>query len=218
MAEIKDVYRYGEFVGKEVKISLDKAMWGDDLIPVIDASAHDVKPSHASMVKQMKEKIAHLTKLLEDERKNSSALLEHLENNFIPLPDGVTSVDDVNNLIIEWNGSKDMHPVLKQDGDVILLPKGCWVVYGDGLKGELKPDWEKAPKEYSWWAVDSNGVSYWYRMKPRLSDETLVPQWYLNERDEGEKVGAPAIKDREGFDMEGIDWKKTLMKRPGWRE
>lgn len=43
---------------------------------------------------------------------------------------------------------------------------------------ENKPDWSKAPEWAKWWAIDSDGVAYWYEMKPypkSTGDWTGVP-------------------------------------------
>lgn len=68
-------------------------------------------------------------------------------------------------------------------------------------------DWNKAPDWSNYWAVDSDGKAYWYRVKPtQMSIVWAIP--YSCE----DTTSAPK------FEYSG-DWKKSLTERPvNWRE
>jgi hypothetical protein len=71
------------------------------------------------------------------------------------------------------------------------------------LKGESKGlgDWDNAPEEAMYFAVDSNGEGWHYRAKPHMGQVSWIPK-------KGEFIdGDPII-----FKVD--DWTKTLEKRP----
>lgn len=227
MAELEKFDRYGEIIGKEFKIEIDggDAKWtfspklkrvGDEI--VIEDSVDEVLSKHATLGNALKEnavlkaKVRKLEHELEVEKNICKALTEVVEKGYLPLPEGVTPVDGMSGVKIEWNGSFECFPVLTQDSDIIILPKGTTVCWGE-IKG-INPDWSKAPKGFNWWAADGDGKCHWYRHKPVIMGEFLKQQWYLATGDyaEGAKL------DYVIRDMSGYQWNETLTKRPGWRE
>ena len=70
-------------------------------------------------------------------------------------------------------------------------------------------NWDKAPDWAKWWAVDSNGVAFFYDVKPKI-DENY--SWWNNE-------GVSYRDDNsETYKISGIDWRQTLTRRPAHSE
>lgn len=63
-------------------------------------------------------------------------------------------------------------------------------------------DWKKAPKWANWWAMDANGVCYFYEEKPFIDE--LYNWWNC--------YGNNWI-DLNSEKFSGIDWKKSLTCR-----
>ncbi len=67
------------------------------------------------------------------------------------------------------------------------------------MKIELKPNWDNAPDWANYWAVDGDGVAWWYEIKPQH-----------NEGDNG-WIGDGVLS---GADSTCESWKETLQPRP----
>lgn len=59
-------------------------------------------------------------------------------------------------------------------------------------------DWQLAPKNARWWAIDANGDAHWF-CEPDVA--AFTDFWY------SEPIAAPSF----GFDG---DWRTSLMERP----
>lgn len=68
---------------------------------------------------------------------------------------------------------------------------------------EWQPDWSQAPEWANWWAMDSNGICYWYMTKPRLA-ETFPNEWISG--------GGPMDIQAPSFNYQGY-WKDSLQER-----
>lgn len=68
-------------------------------------------------------------------------------------------------------------------------------------------DWSQAPEWAKWHGIDEDGMSVFYADKPRCIER----QWLGNWCDHLDKNG---VLHNKHFDMEGIDWTKTLEARP----
>lgn len=63
----------------------------------------------------------------------------------------------------------------------------------------IEPDWTTAPQWANYWAVDTDGYSWWYENKPHYDDSF----WY--------DIGS---KEEDTLYYSVTDWKSTLRKRP----
>lgn len=70
----------------------------------------------------------------------------------------------------------------------------------------MKPDWTKAPEWANYWAVDEDGLSYWYRLEP-----ILFRAFGFWDNDPGDELWDLDISDGDGTDP---DWRNSLQKRP----
>ena len=68
---------------------------------------------------------------------------------------------------------------------------------------EFQVDWSQAPSEAEYWAMDSNGICYWYMIEPRLT-ETFPNEWVGG--------GYPIDIQAPSFNYQG-DWKSSLQER-----
>ena len=68
---------------------------------------------------------------------------------------------------------------------------------------EFQVDWNQAPEWANWWAMDSNGICYWYMTEPRLT-ETFPNEW----------IGGayPTDIQAPSFNYQG-DWRDSLQER-----
>ena len=68
---------------------------------------------------------------------------------------------------------------------------------------EFQVDWNQAPEWANWWAMDSNGICYWYMTEPRLA-ETFPNEWISG--------GGPMDIQAPSFNYQD-DWKSSLQER-----
>ena len=68
---------------------------------------------------------------------------------------------------------------------------------------EFQVDWSQAPDWANWWAVDSNGICYWYMIEPRLTE--IFPNEWVG-------CGYPTDTQAPSFNYQG-DWKSSLQER-----
>ena len=66
---------------------------------------------------------------------------------------------------------------------------------------EFQVDWIKAPSEAEYWAMDSNGICYWYMTEPRLTE--IFPIEWIG-------CGYPIGTQAPSFNYQG-DWKDSLQ-------
>ena len=68
---------------------------------------------------------------------------------------------------------------------------------------EFQVDWSQAPDWANWWAMDSNGICYWYMIEPRLTE--IFPNEWVG-------CGYPTDTQAPSFNYQG-DWKSSLQER-----
>ena len=68
---------------------------------------------------------------------------------------------------------------------------------------EFQVDWSQAPEWAKWWAMDSNGICYWYMTEPRLTE--IFPNEWIG-------GGYPIDTQAPSFIYQG-DWKSSLQER-----
>ena len=68
---------------------------------------------------------------------------------------------------------------------------------------EFQANWNQAPEWANWWAMDSNGICYWYMTEPRLT-EIFPNEWVGG--------GYPIDTQAPSFNYQG-DWKDSLQER-----
>lgn len=68
---------------------------------------------------------------------------------------------------------------------------------------EFQVDWSQAPELANWWAMDSNGICYWYMTEPRLTE--IFPNEWIG-------CGYPIDTQASSFNYQG-DWKSSLQGR-----
>lgn len=67
------------------------------------------------------------------------------------------------------------------------------------------PDFSKAPEWANWWAMESNGIAWWWQKKPQLEGTLFLP-----------RCGHTPAFDRK---ISNPTWyRESLRKRPGYRE
>ena len=67
---------------------------------------------------------------------------------------------------------------------------------------DIAPEWDKIDSCYSWVAIDESGFEFSHRSEPKID----AGSWWSSHC-EFQQTGRK-------FDMAGIDWTKTLSKRP----
>lgn len=70
---------------------------------------------------------------------------------------------------------------------------------------QWQPDWSQAPDGFNWFAVDKNGLGYFYSYKPKYDDEH--DYWY----DVDCLEGSALLSELHGYTG---DWKDSLRERP----
>lgn len=71
-----------------------------------------------------------------------------------------------------------------------------------------KPEWKDAPPLAMWLGQDSDGVWYWWELKPIITGADNEPFWMP-------EIPSQDVKFwRAGPDSITIDWKLTLEPRP----
>lgn len=65
-------------------------------------------------------------------------------------------------------------------------------------------DWSEAPDWAEWWAVDSDGLGWWFENKPHIINDPIneIKIWWA----------AGKLEDDE-FDSD--NWQQSLVQRPG---
>lgn len=74
----------------------------------------------------------------------------------------------------------------------------------------VKINWDEVPEEYEWFAIDDNGCSHYYRLKPIL--EHGRSNWVLSEDTDYNKRDNFKATTYSGTNI--LNWKETLQQRP----
>lgn len=72
-----------------------------------------------------------------------------------------------------------------------------------------EPDWAAAPPWAAWWAVDKDGLPYWYAERP----EPGKGAWWNEIGSQRQRVQPIGRLCR--LDMTGVNWRETLRERDG---
>ena len=68
-----------------------------------------------------------------------------------------------------------------------------------------KIDWDKAPDWVNWWAMDANGVCFFYEKQPFAQ---VLFNWWTS-------YGNSCIDENsETYNLSEIDWRNSLTRRP----
>jgi len=70
----------------------------------------------------------------------------------------------------------------------------------------IKPDWSRAPKWASWWAVDFDGVATWFERRPVM----FCNRWCSSFKNR--RIGQHAEAGHQGCRV--VRWSETLTHRP----
>jgi len=110
---------------------------------------------------------------------------------------------------LQWNPECD--PMFVPPADVTwcseqINDSDVRYVRADTQPEAPEPDWDEAPEWAQWWAVDADGLTYWYGIVP----PTLSPTHDMWD------TGPDGFDTPIGYiDLPlGIDWRTTLRRRP----
>ena len=70
----------------------------------------------------------------------------------------------------------------------------------------IQIDWSKAPKWANWWAMDANGVCFFYERQPFVDNEY---NWWNPCFGDME-----CLINSETYNLSEIDWRNSLTRRP----
>ncbi len=105
------------------------------------------------------------------------------------------------NEILYYTGDPTVVPCVPIALDDALSTLRAWL---DAQPEAPEPDWTKAPPWAMWWAVDANGMAWWYATQPE----------YLSGDGTEWACGQPAWRVGEIDLPVGVDWRTTLRRRP----
>lgn len=73
-----------------------------------------------------------------------------------------------------------------------------------------EPDWAAAPTWAAWWAVDKDGLPYWYAERPDAPGKSVWWNEIGSQRQRVQPIGRLCR-----LDMTGVNWRETLRERDG---
>jgi hypothetical protein len=70
----------------------------------------------------------------------------------------------------------------------------------------LQIDWSKAPKWANYWAMDANGICFFFQFEPKILKK--YDGWTA------QKTDWELDTNSQSYNLSGIDWRNSLTRRP----